>query len=408
MAQRFRYVSAALVLCALASAQQVLLANDGAAGDSFGEALSVSNYGNQILIGAPYKIFANTSARGAAYVFFLSGGSSWTQQELLPPLVSGGYVVNTFGFAVALTGDGMTALVGAPNLPGTNGYAFVFAQSGTTWADAAQLLSTNSAENDQFGFAVAANANSYSAVAIVGAPGVNCDSGEATVFTNKGGAVGWQPSAVLNLPFGVCGDKFGSSVSMSASGTCVVVGAPSMGTLGTGKAYLFSQNVAGQWTLTANFSVASSKAGDAFGYSVAVDASCSAVAVGAPHAGTAGAAYAFILNSDGVTWSEAQLTPSDGAAGDGFGWSVAMATVEGGLGVVIGSPQATPQHTGAAYVFGCDVDGQWLMTAEYGASGAVPGFSLGVAVGAGNNVVVAGGNVTINGPAVGKGAAYVF
>src|SRR5262245_35726199 len=53
--------------------------------------------------------------------------SATTQQRLQAP----NSVV--FGFSVALSSDGSTALVGAPNTDGAQGAAFVFVRSGGAW-----------------------------------------------------------------------------------------------------------------------------------------------------------------------------------------------------------------------------------------------------------------------------------
>jgi len=104
---------------------------------------------------------------------------------------------------------------------------------------------------------------------------------------------------------------------------------------------------AGGWTEQAKLTAAGAN-GDLLGYSVAL-AGDRAV-IGAPYAANAqGQAYLFVRS--GPTWSQqAIVTAAAGAAGDEFGWSVAL----GDDSVFVGAPfvgQANGAACGASYVF---------------------------------------------------------
>jgi hypothetical protein len=107
------------------------------------------------------------------------------------------------------------------------------------------------------------------------------------------------------------------------------------------------------------------------------------------------------------TWSQvSEPTSSDGAAGDGFGSSVAV----WGATAVVGAPaHAVSGHAaqGAAYVFGLS-GSTWSQTAELTSSdgAASDGFGSSVAV-SGSTVVVGAAAHAVAGHA-GQGAAYVF
>jgi hypothetical protein len=121
-----------------------------------------------------------------------------------------------------------------------------------------------------------------------------------------------------------------------------------------------------------------------------------------------GAAYVF--TGSGSSWTQAaELTASNGADGDGLGWSVAML---GGT-VVAGAPNHTVgghANQGAAYVFAEPASG-WAnetQTAELTASDGATNDLLGSSVGVSGDTVVAGApNHTVGGHAR-QGAAYVF
>ena len=73
----------------------------------FGTSAALSADGTRALIGGP----GDNDGKGAAWVFARSG-SSWSQQG--SKLVGSGGSGASFGAAVALSGDGKTALVGGP------------------------------------------------------------------------------------------------------------------------------------------------------------------------------------------------------------------------------------------------------------------------------------------------------
>jgi hypothetical protein len=214
--------------------------------------------------------------------------------------------------------------------------------------------------------------------------------------------------AELTASDGAASDAFGTSVTVS--GTTIVVGADghTVGSnAGQGAAYVFS-NTSGTWKQTAELTASDGTAGDDFGYSVAVTGGT--VAVGAPlhkvgsNAGQ-GAVYAF-SNTSGTWQQTAELTASDGAYGDELGKSVA---VSGGT-IVAGA--ATHQvgsnyDQGAAYVFS-NAGAGWTQSAELTASdgGANDKFGASVAVSGGTIAVGAYGHqVGSNEP---QGAVYVF
>ena len=92
------------------SQQQELTASDGAANDHFGYSVALSADGNTALIGAYDKTIGNNYEQGVAYVFTRSG-STWSQQQELT--ASDGAAKMHFGYSVALSADGNTALIGA-------------------------------------------------------------------------------------------------------------------------------------------------------------------------------------------------------------------------------------------------------------------------------------------------------
>ncbi|HEV2668857.1 MAG TPA: FG-GAP repeat protein, partial [Blastocatellia bacterium] len=184
-------------------------------------------------------------------------------------------------------------------------------------------------------------------------------------------------------------DRFGNSVAIS--GETVVVGAAlddDAAGLDQGAAYVFVRN-GGGWNLQQKLLASDAESIDRFGFSVAI--SGETVIVGAfADTGAAGdrqgSAYVFVRS--GAVWSQQQkLEASDAAAGDFFGFSVAIS----GETVVVGAPfhdDAAGADQGAAYVF-VRSGGVWSQQQKLLASdaGAVDVFGASVAI-SGETVVV--------------------
>jgi prepilin-type N-terminal cleavage/methylation domain-containing protein len=354
-----------------------LLAADGAEGDRFGYAIAID--GDTVVVGA-YGDDDKGSDSGSAYVFVRDGGT-WTQQAKLVP--ADGAASDWFGWAVAIDGD--TVVVGAygDDDKGTNsGSAYVFVRTGGTWTQQAKLVPADGAANDYFGYAVAVDADTI----VVGAhydDDKGADSGSAYVFTRTGAT--WTQQAKLTAAGGAAGDWFGWAVAVD--GDTVVVGAPDDARgAKSGSAYVFVRAGA-TWTQQAKLLAADGAAGDRFGWAVAVDAGT--IVVGALRADDevrdSGSAYVFVRT--GGTWTQqAKLTAADGAAYDRFGYAVAV----DGDTVVVGAPYDDDKgdNSGSAYVF-VRTGGTWTQQAKLTAAdgAATDWFGRAVAVDADTIVV---------------------
>jgi hypothetical protein len=323
--------------------QQAYLKASNAQGDYFGWSVAIS--GDTAVVGAVWEASSATGVNGnqydnsapssgAAYVFVRSG-TSWTQQAYLK--ASNTQRDAHFGISVAMSVD--TVVVGAfredSNGTGVNGNqsdntaynsgaAYVFARSGTNWAQQAYLKATSHTEAPE---------------------------------------PPYQPGGVEPHP-DYYGDFFGYSVAVS--GDTVVVGAfeedsSATGVNGdasdnsardSGAAYVFVRSHT-NWTQEAYLKASNTEAGDQFGGSVAV--SGDTVVVGAAvrygrRGAPLGAAYVFGRN--GTTWSQqADLQAYDPFERSNFGYAVALS----GDTAVVGAPLAhhdfDTTYSGAADIF---------------------------------------------------------
>ena len=161
-----------------------LTASDGAIFDNFG--MSVSLSGDVALIGAWLDDDAGSNS-GSAYVFrFDPKLSDWIQEQKLAG--SDLDEADGFGFAVSLSDN--VALIGARGHDDGglgSGSAYVFRFDGSNWIEQAKLLAADPAAIDEFGFAVAISADGLAAIGALNddeaCPGnPDCNSGSAYIF----------------------------------------------------------------------------------------------------------------------------------------------------------------------------------------------------------------------------------
>ena len=316
------------------------LVGTGAAGGArFGKSVAVSGEGNTAIVGAPYDN-ANT---GAAWVFTRSGGV-WSQ--LGSKLVGTGAVgAAEQGWSVAISADGATAIVGGAFDDSDAGAAWVYTRNGGVWSQqGGKLVGAGAVGGAAQGYSVAISADG--STAILGGVADNSFAGAVWVFTRSGGA--WLQQGGKLVGADAVGGAFqGYSVAVSANGDTAIVGG--YGDNATaGAAWAFARS-AGMWSQQGNKLVGADAAGDAAqGWSVAISADGNTAAVGGPSDDfNAGAAWVF-TRSAGV-WSQAggklAGTGAVGAANQGAVAISADATT------VIAGGSYDDAKTGAAWVF---------------------------------------------------------
>ncbi len=291
----------------------------------FGTSVALSADGNTALIGAP----GDSGRKGAAWVFTRSG-STWSQQ--------GGKLTGTgetgspwFGYTVALSGDGKTALIGGWLDSNWKGAVWVFTRSGATWTQQGEKL-TGAGETGEgmFGTNVALSADGNTA--LIG--GWNDDNvalgdrdysgkGAAWVFTRSGST--WtQQGGKLTAGDETGEGKFGTIVALSADGNTALIGGWNDDT-SKGAAWVFTRT-SGVWSRQGPKLTGTGETGEGrFGVSVALSADGNAALIGGlDDNGTRGAAWMFLRS--GSTWTQqgAKLTGSDQAGESEFGTNVAL------------------------------------------------------------------------------------
>lgn len=307
----------------------------GAQEARFGKSLALSHDGSTALIGGPHS----DEGQGAAWVF-TRRESGWEMvQKLTVPANS---APDRFGRSVALSGDGSTALVGAPADSNERGSAWTFSYSGSTWSVQQQLTGSEEIGAGAFGRSVALSSNGQ--VALVGGPADAATKGAAWGFTRTGAS--WSETKLTGAGESAQA-RFGYSVALSGDGTTALIGAPYDGSEDQGAAATFTHTET-TWTEQAP-KLAIGEADALFGYAVALSGDGAHALIGAPRAQVPnGAAWTYTRRSDNA-WGEADRLSEPAQGGYGrFGASVSLS--EDGLTSLVGAP-GEQSKAGAAWVF---------------------------------------------------------
>jgi MYXO-CTERM domain-containing protein len=235
---------------------------------------------------------------------------------------------DSFGWSVALNQDGTRAIVGAlydaTELGYDAGTARIFVRTGATWIEEQMLSAPDAQDTDQFGSSVSITADGSRV--LIGASGDFVGSvrtGSARVFVRSGAR--WTHEQMLTSTRGGADERFGSAAAISADGTRAIVGAywadTAAGT-NAGNARIFLRS-GSTWTLEQMLVAPSGARDEWFGYSVALNADGTRAVIGVPYDDNGGSARVF--SRRGATWvEEAMLQASDAMGGDYLGRSVAI------------------------------------------------------------------------------------
>lgn len=389
--------------------QAYIKASNAGAGDRFGWSVALS--GDTLAVGAYREDSAasgidgdeadNLSPNSGAVYVYTRTGAEWTQQAYIkPPAVTplpsqpGDFRSgNQFGWSVALSGDVLA--VGAPferssatgiggsqvNAAAPNsGAAYVYTRSGANWSAApVYIKASNTGGGDQFGYSLVLDGTTLavsapyedSASTGVGGEPLNNDavnSGAVYVYVFDGAL--WTQQAYLKASNTAAFDNFGFALALS--GDTLAVGAPYTDSAiaeepadvddpssnGSGAAYVFLRD-GSAWAQQAYLKSDDARAGDLFGYTLAL--SGDTLLVGAPQEDgggsgpladpanktqqNSGAAYLFARDGDG--WSQLIYVKSSNP--DRFDWFGQGVALSGDLMVV-----AAPLEDGSADGGGTD------------------------------------------------------
>ncbi len=241
----------------------------------FGRSVALSADGATALVGA----YNDNEHQGAAWVFTRSG-STWAQQG---EKLTGGGGLGFFGWSVALSAEAKTALIGEWGIGGGIGAAWVFQRSGSTWAkQGGALTAGEGSDYTWFGYGVALSSEGNTA--LVGAPHADGYAGAGWVFQRSGSAWTQQGepltgSEEVNDEYG---GELGYSAALSADGDIALLGGR-VDSFFHGAAWAFERSGAA-WTEDGAKLTGSEESSnrEEFGWSVALSAGANTALVGSP------------------------------------------------------------------------------------------------------------------------------
>lgn len=376
---------------------------------------------------------------------------------------------DSFGWTLAVSGDGNTLAVGAPfedsaantingdqknNSSSDSGAVFIYVKSSNgSWTQEAYIKAPNNVTGANFGESI--SLSNDGSTLVVGAPfedgaANTIDGNQASQTTNDAGAVyvfardsghAWSASTYIKPSHNYADAYFGWSVSVSGDGSTIVAGAPgdsnstatsfNHAAANSGAAYVFQHNTDNTWA-EKYLKASNAEAQDNFGSSVALSKDGKVLAVGAPYESSngsptnnslanSGAVYTFAA---GTSWAQqAYLKASTIAAQNNFG--AALALDSSGKTLAVGAPyeSSNAANAGAAYVFSrADTGTTWTQPSlrvkaansdkndNFGIALALSGNGQTLVVGAiGESSKATGVNGNQNDNSMdGVGAAYLF
>ncbi len=330
----------------------------------FGAAMALSGDGNTVLVGGPDDNpqpgggpGTLPDGKGAVWAFTRSG-TTWKQLgKKLTGKGESGY--GDFGSAVGLTRNGKTALIGGQNDLASatrppEGAIWVFKRSGSKFKQQGKKLAPNPKSDDGVGGSIALTPNGKTA--LIGAPNYASGSGTAFIYVRSGSKYKLKSQLLPSGPgvcLAACFDDIGQSVGLSSDGKTALVEAPgtSLGPHGSGEAFVFTRS--GSAYKQAATLAANDAAGESgFGNSVALSADGKSALLAGPYDNKAAGA-AWFFNRSGSKWTQdgKKLLSGEHEKGDqtGFGSGVAM------------NPSGSTFLVGASFDEG-NVGAVWLYT----------------------------------------------
>jgi hypothetical protein len=289
----------------------VLKAPPGCSPIQFGLALAAC--GDNLLVGAPYRYFAQRENEGIAPpggVLFAKSQNGWEASALLTPAEPA--TLPGFGRAVAL-GSSFAAM-GAPGDEGGDGPVHLYARGGAPSLQKTLDAPGSTMQGEvfhEYGTALAGNEQTL----FVGAP-LEDGSLEDGPLEGGGAVHAFERGRLAATLHGTeANENFGTSLAVS--GNLLVVGAAATYSSGqlAGAAYVFSRDGTGQWREVCRLK--GKDAGESFGQAVAIDGA--RIAVGAPgQEASGGRVEIYNIDKDRC----AHRATLRGA--DGFGSAVAL------------------------------------------------------------------------------------
>ena len=248
-------------------------------GEAVGDAvssLSMSSDGDTIVMGASYNDGNGTDA-GHARVYDWNG-SAWVQRGLD---IDGQSPADYSGQSVSISDDGNTMILSSPgnNSNGNDsGYVRVYSWSGSAWTAMGYPILGDAAEDQVNSVSISADGKTI-ALGATGHDANGSDSGQVRIYT-------WSGTAWIQRGADIYGeaaaDMSGYSLALSDAGDTVAIGAPGNDGNGSNSGHVRVYDWNGTAWAQRGGDLDGEASGDSSGSSLSIDAIGSSLVIGAP------------------------------------------------------------------------------------------------------------------------------
>lgn len=302
--------------------------NGEAAGDKSGSSVALSADGSFVAIGAPENNFNSGHVR-----IYKNTAGTWTQQGTD---IDGGAYGDRSGWSISLSTDGTVAAIGSPyntNNGNDSGIVRVYKLVNNAWSQMGNDI--NGWFYDAFGRSLSLSSNGNTIA--IGSPYNSMNgayTGRVRVFKLSAGVWTQEGADIRGIN---ANEISGYSVSLSANGNTVAIGSIGNGTSVNSGCVRVFENIGGVWTMLGNL-IPGVGTGDNSGRSISLSADGTVLAIGANMnaANGTGSGHVRIFKYASGGWEQRGINITGQAAGDNCGMSVALSS--DGNTLVIGSP----------------------------------------------------------------------
>ena len=287
------------------------------ANDRAGKSVSISGDGMTLAVGAP----GVTDRPGYVKVYYKQLNCTW----LLAETFTGEAIGDSFGRSVSLSEGGKFLAIGAPYNDGNgnnSGHVRVYNLVDDTWQQIGQDIDGEAA-NDHSGYSVSLSADGRTLAIGAYNNGNGEWSGHGRVYNLDGNV--WQQIG-QDIDGDSAGDESGWSVSLSTDGITVAIGAPYNDDNGNRSGHVRVYNLDGNVWQQIGQDIDGEAAGDESGWSLSLSADGNTVAIGAPYNDDNGSdsGHVRVYNFVGSEWQQVGQDIDGEATCDESGWSVSL------------------------------------------------------------------------------------
>jgi hypothetical protein len=319
-----------------------------AAGDNFGRAVSLSSDGNRVAIGASGND-DNGNNSGHVRVYQWSG-SAWKR---LGTDINGEAAGDNFGFAASISSDGNRVAIGGRNNDGNgtnSGHVRVYQWSGSAWKRLGTDINGEAA-NDRSGHALSLSGDG--ALLAIGArlnDGNGDGSGHVRIYEWSGS--NWTQLGI-DINGETVGDNFGYSVSLSANGKRLAIGAPQNDDNGNNSGHVRVYHWSGSAWTQLGVDIDGEAANDQSGVRVSLSSDGNRLAIGAIYndGDEDISGHARVYQWSDVAWTQIGTDINGEIADDRFGRGVSLSPNGNRLAIGATGSDINGMDSGAVWVY---------------------------------------------------------